>query len=303
MIDLSSIHTILHHDDPDGGLAALVLRRAIQEKNGHIIPLTHADYHSRVANKLYEISVLNPAIYTVDVRLFPGIPGMDHHDSSQAWFDPSCHILDLKAPSCFSLMLDMLNQRPNWPAEIVQYVDWMDSGGYPNPELAVGLENLGQQFLAVYSMLPNEWVLAELWQRPDAEAFVRAHEDALEQARQWQAIVSEDMKRRSRVEGRVVVWDSSKLEQQQRPYRGGMNPFLLCALFPEADYTIRIRSDGHMTIGYNPWAQPTAHIGALCETLEDPISHEKGGGKAQVGGAPATPETLQQAIQALNEEN
>lgn len=301
MIELSSIHIILHHDDPDGGLAALTLRRAIRAQTGYVIPLARADYHSRTANSLHEINVLNPAIYTVDIRLFPGIPGMDHHDSSQAWFDPSYHILDLTALSCFSLMLDTLDRRRDWPTEIVQYVDWMDSGSYPNAALAVGLESLGQQFLAIYAMLPHEWVLAELWQRPDAEVFVRAHEDVLEQARRWQEIVQEDMKRRSRVEGRVVVWDSSELEQQSRAQRGGINPFLLCALFPEADYTIRLRSNGHMTIGHNPWAHPTAHVGALCETLEDPVTHTKGGGKAQVGGAPATAETLQQAIQALNE--
>ena len=297
-IPIPTLHLILHHDDPDGGLAALALRRAVQKKTGRVLPLARADYHDRVANSLHEIAVLNSNFYTVDVRLYPGVPGMDHHDSSEQWFDPNYHILDLDALSCFSLMLDTVGGRGDWPEDVIQHVDWMDSGAYPDAETAVGLESLGQQFLAAYNALDHERVLAELWREPDADAFVRRHRDRVEEARRIQERVRRDIERNGRVEGRVAVWDSSPLiESGVRS--SAINPFLLCAVFPQADYTIRLKPNGHMTIGYNPWANPTAHIGKLCESLVDPETGRRGGGKRQVGGAPASAENLQKAIRFL----
>lgn len=300
-VPFSDIHFILHHDDPDGGLAALVLRRAIQQEAGRIVPLSWADYRNQVANDLNEIEVADPHVFTVDVRLFPGVPGMDHHDTSEAWFDPTWHILDLSAPSCFSLMLDRVGRRDDWPENVVQHIDWMDSGAYPSVELAVGLEQLGQQFIAIYEQLPHEAVLAELWRDPDAEAFVRRHGDIVAEVRRFNEKIREDMAARGRIEGRVAIWDSSALAQERDI--NAVNPFLLCAVFPQADYTIRMRPDGHMTVGHNPWGQPNAHMGHLCETLVDPASGVRGGGKAQVGGAPATPETVRKAISVLNDYN
>lgn len=300
MIPLAAIDIILHHADPDGGLAALVLRRAIQRRHGRVLPLIWADYHSQSANNLHELAVENPRIYTVDVRLRPGVPGMDHHDSSQPYYEPNRHILDLTAESCFGLMLDELDQRGEWPPNIVQHIDWLDAGTYPSAELAVGLDQPGQYFVALLTSLEFEQVLAELWREPDPEAFVRRHQDRLEEIRRHNELLRRDIGRRGRREGRVAIWDSSHVLGQHDIRQSAVNPFLLCAAFPRADYTIRIRPDGHMTIGHNPWAQPAAHIGQLCETLFDPETGIRGGGKAQVGGAPATPETVRRAVAALN---
>ncbi|RME82953.1 MAG: hypothetical protein D6775_09415 [Caldilineae bacterium] len=297
---LSDIHLLLHHNDADGGLAALALRRAIQEESGRVVPLCWADYHTQAINNLNVLAVTTPHLYTIDVRLFPGVPGMDHHDTSRSWYDPACHILDLAAPSCFGLMLDVLDRRDTWPEEIVRYVDWMDAGTYPSVEEAVGLESLGQQFIAIFARLPFERAMAELWQRPDAEAFVAAHHSTLSQIRRDVEILRKDMARRGRLEGRVVVWDSRDVIRDHGIRQGAINPFLLSAVYPQADYVIRIRPDGHMIIGHNPWGNPSEHIGALCETLCDPETGTRGGGKAQVGGAPYTPETLQKALQVLN---
>ncbi|NOX62297.1 MAG: hypothetical protein GXP42_10205 [Chloroflexi bacterium] len=298
-MNLHAIHLILHHDDPDGGLAALALRRAVQRRTGRVAPLARADYHDRVANNLHDLAVLNPNFFTVDVRLYPGVPGMDHHDSSEPWFDPSIHILELTALSCFSLMLDTVGGREDWPEDVIRHVDWMDSGAYPSPAEAVGLESLGQQFLAAYNALEHERVLAELWREPDAAAFVNRHRDRVDEARRLLERVQRHIETNGRIEGRVAIWDSSPLiESGVRP--SAINPFLLCAVFPEADYTIRLKPNGHMTIGYNPWGRPTAHIGKLCESLRDPKTGRRGGGKRQVGGAPATPENLNKAIRTLN---
>ncbi|MCO6452046.1 MAG: hypothetical protein J5I90_14780 [Caldilineales bacterium] len=299
--DFSEIFLILHHDDPDGGLAALALRRAIQRQTGRVLPLARADYHSRSANNLHELVVLDPHIYTVDTRLFPGVPGMDHHDSSQQWFDPAIHILDLKAQSCFSLMLDTAGGREDWSDEVVQFVDWMDSGQYPSAELAVGLDSLGQQFLAVYTGLEHEQALIELWRESDAEAFVARHRGMIDSARDLNKRLRTDMARKGWRQGRVAVWDSSPIIESGEANPRAINPFLLCAVYPRADYTIRLKPDGHMTIGYNPWANPSAHIGQLCESLQDPTTGQRGGGKRQVGGAPASPDNLAQALAFLNE--
>lgn len=298
---LSTLHLILHHSDPDGGLAALALRGAIRRQTGRVLPLLWADYHSQAANSLHEISVLNPHVYTVDVRLFPGVPGMDHHDSSQNWFDPACHILDLSAPSCFSLMLDHTGQREEWPQNVVQHIDWMDSGSYPSAAQAVGLDEIGQQFIAVFTRLEFEQVMAELWQSPDVSLFLRAHAGVLDEGRRSNEVIRRDIAHRGHRDGRVAIWDSSHVIAAHDLRQSAINPFLLCAAFPRADYTLRIRPDGNMTVGHNPWAQPTAHIGELCEALQDPETGVRGGGKAQVGGAPATAETIKRAVATLNQ--
>jgi hypothetical protein len=296
---LPRIRAVFYHDDADGGLSAFELHHAIKIASGVETTLTSIHYRTFPAD--YSSLNLSNAAMTVDLQLKPGVWGVDHHDSSQAFYDPAYHILDLSASSCFSLILRLLGREKSWPPEIVSCIDRLDAGLYTGLLLRDDEKELSAgNFISVINQVGVETILQDLVRDETVTRIIDKYREPIKRDRQLMADSQAYLQRHNRWVGKVVLIDFADFKSETGASPRQFYQATIFSVFPQAHFAIRYSESEHnMAISGNPAIPNLKNVGAVCEQLRNPHDGHAGGGKQLLGGAYYTRENMEKALRLL----